>query len=234
MNKNTIKLKPILVVSATQKSTRQETRLHSCVQSLNAQCKFEFITDNTSGLPKVYNKFLTKKNESKHDIALFCHDDLYIDDVKLRGKLYKSIFADGYDIVGLAGASTCTVDVNKPALWHLMSERTSWSGTVFHPHGSSETTKIMSTTYGPTPNRCLLLDGLFLAVNIKSARQAKWKFNENFDFHHYDISSCIDANEKKLKLGTCMVHAVHDSPGLKSIEDPEFQKSNKKFLELYG
>ena len=92
----------------------------------------------------------------------------------------------------------------------------------------------LCTTYGPTPNRCLLLDGLFLAVNIKSARQAKWKFNENFDFHHYDISSCIDANEKKLKLGTCMVHAVHDSPGLKSIEDPEFQESNKKFLELYG
>ena len=117
-----IKLKPLLIVSATQEETAKTTRLHASSASFKDQAEFKFITKNTQGLPKVYNKFLTKKVEEKHDIVVFCHDDLYIDDVKLRGKLYKSIFADGYDIVGLAGASTCQIDMDTPSLWHLMSQ----------------------------------------------------------------------------------------------------------------
>lgn len=228
-----IELKPLLIVSATQQSTRNDTRLGSCTNALNDQAKFKFVTNNSKGLPDVYNTYLTKKVETKHDIVVFCHDDLYIDDPKIRGKLYKSMFVDGYDIVGLAGASTCTIDSQKPTLWHLMSERNSWSGTVFHPYGE-DTNQVMSTTYGPTPQRCLVLDGLFIAVNIKKIRAVKWKFNPLFDFHHYDIAASLDANDKKLKMGTCMIHAIHDSPGLSSIEDPDWLKSQEKFLQNYS
>ncbi len=231
--KNKIELKPLLIVSATQQEDSKNTRLSSCKPALDSQAKFKFITENEKGLPKVYNDHFTKKIANKHDIVIFCHDDLYIDDTKLRGKLYKSMFIDKYDIVGLAGASTCTISPETPTLWHLMSDRSTWSGTVFHPHGN-ETNQVMSTTYGPTPQRCLVLDGLFLAVNIKRARETGWRFNENFSFHHYDIAASLDANEKKMKLGTCMIHAIHDSPGLASLEDEEWQKSSNKFLELYN
>lgn len=233
MSNKKIELKPLLIVSATRSENSKDTRLGSCTNALSSQASFKFVTKNTRGLPAVYNDYFTKKIADKHDIVVFCHDDLYIDDNKLRGKLYKSMFVDKYDIVGLAGASTCTIDKATPTLWHLMSDRNTWSGTVFHPAGK-DTNQVMSTTYGPTPSRCLTLDGLFLAVNIKRAREAKWKFNTEFDFHHYDIASCLDANEKQLKLGTCMIHAVHDSPGLMSIEDENWKKSSEKFLKLYN
>lgn len=233
MKKNKIELKPLLIVSATRGDKFKDTRLGSSMKALENQASFKYKTNNTKGLPEVYNTYLTKKVENKHDIVVFCHDDLYIDDAKLRGKLYKSMFVDKYDIIGLAGASTCRVSRDQPMLWHLMSDRDSWSGTVYHPHGK-DTVQVMSTTYGPTPKRCLILDGLFLAVNVKKVREANWQFNENFDFHHYDIASCIDANNKQLKLGTSMIHVIHDSPGLTSTSDKDWQASQSKFLELYG
>lgn len=233
MKNKKIELKPLLIVSCTQSETWKDTRLGSCKPSLESQAKFKFVTSNKTGLPKIYNKFLTKKIAEKHDIVVFCHDDLYIDDLKLRGKLYKLIYADKYDIVGLAGASTCKIEHDKPTLWHLMSDRDSWSGTVHHPRGT-DTNQVMSTTFGPVPARCLVLDGVFLAVNVHRAREVKWKFNTAFDFHHYDIASCLDANEKKLKLGTGMIHTVHDSPGLVSMDNTAWKASQTKFLELYN
>lgn len=232
MKEPKIELKPLLVVSATRAKTVKDTRLGSCIPSLENQATFKIATNNSQGLPKVYNKFFTKKVAKKHDIVVFCHDDLYIDDLKLRGKLYKSMFVDKYDIVGLAGTSVCKIESNKPTLWHLMCDRNDWSGTVYHPAGK-DTTQVMSTTYGPTPKRCLVLDGLFLAVNINRAREVGWRFNNEFNFHHYDIASCLDANEKKLKLGTTMIHAVHDSPGLLSTADQDWSSSQDKFRELY-
>jgi len=225
------KFKPLLVVSATA-GDGKKTRLESCKQSLKDQANFKIVTNNTNGLPKVYNTALTKKNEQKHDIAVFVHDDVYIDDLKLRGKLYKSMFVDDYDIVGIAGASTCKIQ--HPALWHLMSDRESWSGCVYHPSGGTESMQIIATNFGPVPKRCVLLDGVFLAVNIAKVRKAKWRFNDNYKFHHYDIASCIDANNKQLKLGTAPIHIIHDSPGLRSIEDEEWSNSEQQFLKEYS
>ena len=230
--KNKIELKPLLIVSATAEESAKTTRLSGCEASLSNQATFKYVTKNKKGLPYIYNQYITRKVAKKHDIVVFCHDDLYIDDMKLRGKLYKSMFVDKYDIVGLAGATTCTINEQTPTLWHLMSDRKTWSGTVFHPAGK-DTNLVMSSTYGPTPQRCLVLDGVFLAINVKRARETGWKFNENFEFHHYDIASCLDANEKQMKMGTCMIHAIHDSPGLSSVDDPEWKTSSDKFLELY-
>lgn len=233
--KDSIELKPILIVSATREKNFNDTRLGSCKSSLKTQAKFECIVNNTEGLPKLYNKYFTKKVQDKHDIVVFVHDDVYIDDLKLRGKLYKSMFVDKYDVVGVAGASEC--NIKEPALWHLMSSRESYSGSVYHPALTSSrepTNQVIPTVFGPTPKRCLVLDGLFMAFNIRRARECKFKFNTNYSFHHYDIAACLDANEKKMKLGTSLIHVVHDSPGLASLEDPTFTESQEKFLEQYG
>ena len=143
--------------------------------------------------------------------------------------MISSIFNYGNDIVGLAGATQAII--KKPALWHLMSEKKYHSGHVAHINDKDDT--MHTTSFGSYPKRCLLLDGLFLGVNISSALNANWSFNENFSFHHYDLASCIDANKAKLKLSTCNIHAVHQSPGLKDYYDTSFQESEKKFLQLY-
>jgi hypothetical protein len=92
----------------------------------------------------------------------------------------------------------------------------------------------MVTNFGPTPARVAILDGLFLSVKTKSVKETGWKFNENYKFHHYDIASCIDANKKKLKLGVAPIWVMHNSPGLLSFEDKNFNASQEKFLKEYS
>lgn len=223
-----MKMKKILVV-ACSKTDGKNTQLLKSLSSIENDVSVVMVGNNTEGLPLVYNKYLTAESLIKHDIVLFVHDDVYIDDMKLRGKLYTAVEDMEYDIVGLAGAAS--VKINKPALWHLMSDRSTWSGSVSHPVDND---RLSVTCFGPWPQRCLVLDGLFLAVNIRKALEVGWKFNENYTFHHYDIASCLDANSKKMKLGTYPINVTHSSPGLSNMNDPVFVKSQNNFLKEYN
>ena len=214
----------ILLVSATKDVTKYKDTLlwSSYYDNLESQADIKFVCGN-DGLSSAYNEFISHDISEQYEFVVFVHDDVYIDDLKLRAKLYDS----SYDIIGLAGTGNLTI--KKPCLWHLMSERNFHSGCVGHTMGSM----IHSTTFGPYPQRCLVLDGLFLAVNLDRALSADWKFNENYTFHHYDLSSCIDANNKKLRLGTSDIHVVHNSPGLSDINDKVFAKSQETFYNEY-
>lgn len=222
-------MKKILVVTCSKDKGDSSQLVQSLAQIKN-DVSIVINSDNKEGLSKNYNKQLKAENLIKHDIVLFVHDDVFIDDLKLKGKLYTAINDLKYDIVGLAGASE--MQVAKPALWHLMSKRESWSGSVAHPLPGGKQLNV--TNFGPWPSRCLILDGLFLAVNLRRALELGWKFNENYDFHHYDISSCLDANKLKLKMGTYPIYVTHMSPGLSSLEDETFVKSQQKFLQEYA
>ena len=90
------------------------------------------------------------------------------------------------------------------------------------------------TSFGPTPSRVALLDGLFISVNTKKIKEVNWKFNENYTFHHYDIASSIDANKKKLKLGVTPIWVIHKSPGLLDPNSSVFLNSQKKFIQEYS
>ena len=78
-----------------------------------------------------------------------------------------------------------------------------------------------------------MLDGLFLAVDLKRALETGWRFNENYDFHHYDLSSCLDANKRQMKLGTYPIYVTHSSPGLRDYNDTAYQVSEKRFYKEY-
>jgi hypothetical protein len=220
--------KKILIVTCS-KDTGKGSQLVQSLQGL-PEDEFKLIinAENKSSLSIAYNKQLTAENLIAHDIVLFVHDDVYIDDIKLQGKLYTAVNDLQFDIVGLAGASS--LKIAKPALWHKMSTPESWSGAVSHPVAGKQ---LMVTSFGPWPKRCLVLDGLFLAVNLRRVLETGWKFNEKFNFHHYDISSCLDANDLKLKMGTYPIYVTHSSPGLRSLEDPSFVESQEIFLTNY-
>lgn len=226
-----MKMKKILVVCCTV-GDGKDTQLYEslAVPQLKDDVSLVMIANNKTGLSEVYNRYLTPENLIKHDIVLYVHDDVYIDDLKLKGKLYTAILALEYDIIGLAGAKELTI--KEPCLWHLMSKKQHWSGAVSHPISNGN--KSMVTSFGPWPARCLMIDGLFMAVNLQRALEVNWKFNTNYTFHHYDISSCIDANNKKMKIGTYPIYVSHSSPGLSDLNDPVFTTSQQKFLEQYG
>ena len=223
-------MKKILVVSCTKqpKQHKQGLLIYQSLAGLDCDVKLEIVFDNEQSLSVVYNKYIDEKYKKKHDIILFVHDDVYIDDLKLKGKLYGAI--KQFDIIGLAG--TLYPRIEAPVLWHRMADRKHWRGIVNHPH-DGDVNVIQSTGFGPTPSRVAIIDGLFMAVNLKRALETGWKFNESFSFHHYDISSCLDANMKFLKIGVVPINVIHQSPGLTNYNSLEFQNSQNKFLELY-
>ena len=221
-------MKSLLIICCT-KHKKAQTKLYESLQGVPVnEVKRIYHENNVTGLPEIYNRYITKKIAKKHDIVLFVHDDVYIDDYKLRGKLYNAM--KQFDIVGLAGCLKQVV--KKPVLWHLMSTRENWRVYVHHPRPGKD--GIVCTSFGYTPARVAIIDGLFMAVNLKRALEVDWRFNENFEFHHYDISSCFDANNKKLKIGTAPIHVIHSSPGLATVDDMQFKKSEDIFLKLYS
>ena len=223
----------VVIVSCTRKLPEEAKTLplyRSWADGLNTpNYKLDITWENTEGMPVVYNRKIQEYKNTDVEFLICTHDDVYIDDLKLYEKLRLAKEKLGYDIVGLAGGLNPRL-IN-PALWHVMTDRNQQRGEVAHPAGNNNQT--MTTAFGPTPSRVAIADGLFLAIHLPSIVKTNWKFNENYTFHHYDISSCIDANRAKLRIGVYPIHVIHSSPGLLSIHDDAWSKSNEKFLKEY-
>jgi GT2 family glycosyltransferase len=184
-------------------------------------------TNNKENIGKHYNKVLNMAVElGDYDCVILMHDDVQMDDLAYVDKLEEAF--KEYDVVGLAGAKY--IELKQPALWHLMSKQEDWSGAVAHPANDKQ---VIMTSFGPTPARCLVLDGLFLAVNVSSLTP-EIRFDEKLPAiaHHYDLDFCLNANKHKLKLVTWPIWAVHKSPGLED-RTQEFEISQKYFLDKW-
>jgi hypothetical protein len=179
-------------------------------------------------LSKRYNEFLNE-NIDDYDIIVFVHDDVFLDDGKLRHKLITA--HEAFDIVGVAGGLNPVI--KQPALWHLMCGGFGPNLRGFAGHYTSDD-KVAITSFGPTPARVALADGVFLSINTHTIKQTGWRFNENYSFHHYDIASCLDANKLQLKIGVWPILLYHMSPGLRSLEDKVFLLNQEKFLNEYS
>ena len=181
---------------------------------------------NNDNIGKHYNKVLNMAVNEGYDCVVLMHDDVQVDDHRWSEKVQEA-FKD-YDVVGLAGAKN--IQIKEPALWHLMSDQSQWSGAVAHP---TNVDQIHVTSFGPTPSRCLVLDGLFLAVKVSSITD-NIRFDENIPAiaHHYDVDFCLQANKHKLKLTTWPIWAIHRSCGLEERTD-EFMTSQKYFLDKW-
>lgn len=213
------------VVVATPKNASEfeKSPLKLSIEKLGWGSALNPVLENKEGLPKIYNKFLTEENKDYK--IIFVHDDVLIEDLFFEEKLTRAF--EKYDIVGLAGAKKCKI--NSPMVaWHLMCEREDMVGEVAH----SKEKEYWTTCFGPTDTRALILDGLFIAVNVQRLLDTNTKFDENFAFHHYDISFCLKANQNKLKMGVYPIKVTHFGLG-DSMRTPEWEASALKFKELY-
>lgn len=219
-----------LIVSATRNDVSgiKNTRLVESLNSFNSQdFELAMTSSNKDGLPKLYNMYITSEIANEFDCVLYVHDDVFIDDLKCFAKIQEQ-FKNNIDVVGLAGATTATLKT--PALWHLMSEQKNWSGAVAHPY---DDTTVHVSAFGPVPQRCLIMDGLFLAVKPNSLLNREVKFDEQFTYHHYDLDFCLQCNAAGLKMSTCNINVIHQSPGLLNPGSDVYRVSEQKFADKY-
>ncbi len=215
----------IIATPKSEEEFRKKSQMSFFIDKMTTIKKIQYtvIFNNKEGLPKVYNKFINEKY--KNQKLIFIHDDVIIEDLFWEEKL--TIAFEKYDIVGLAGSKKC--NLNSPMMaWHLMCNREDMVGEVAH----SKDKKFWTTIFGPTDSRALIIDGLFMAVNVKRLLETNTKFDENFDFHHYDISFCLRANQNKLKMGVYPIKVTHYGLG-DSMNSENWKNSSEKFKKIY-
>ena len=218
----------LLIVTCRQAKTDKEFEQKPIFQSFKKQYEINssiepyIFKDNKRGLSECYNEIL---KEPKHldKTVLFVHDDVELEDNRMVNKLVNS----PYDVTGLAGAKT--FDKRAPKLaWHLASSKQDYVGEVAHCYQE----KVWTTVFGPTNSRSLTLDGLFLAVKPNILNQKGLTFDEDFQFHFYDIAFCLRANQHKVSCGVLPIRAIHHGIG-DSMLTSEWQNANSLFREKY-
>lgn len=232
--------KRIQIVSATKHDQITDTILAKCLKkychdgdrSLPTAdaISYSIKTNNRDSLAKVYNKEI-ENPYNKNKILVFVHDDVIIEELFLMEKLNEAM--EQFDIVGLAGIKA-PITIKEPCLWHLMGPPSQYSGFVTH-FVEQDLNKRFSTSFGASPERVILLDGLFLAINTEKILEKGVRFDENSParFHFYDIDFCLTSNKMKLKNGTWPIFVTHRSHGLKSA-DNEFMLGQKWFLNKWN
>jgi len=203
-------MRPITLVSATRVEEQADVKRLPIVSSTKGLNTI-LVKGNRDGLPEAYNRHLSALSGQ---IAVFVHDDVYIDETadRLHYKLNQAMDA-GYQIVGLAGTNNLLGPrYSDASVWWQAGDL---SGAVAHRHDSM---RIRMTSYGPMPSDVKLLDGLFLAVDVDWVVGHGISFDERFTFHYYDMDFCYEAHKAGLRLTTWPIWVWHESPGATTEE----------------
>lgn len=218
----------IRLITASQKSNLKDTFLYkSLVHNFVDPTQVIFFGNNKEPLSAVYNKGLDICRSQGIKIAVFIHDDVYINckDFEYRARVY----ASKYTTFGLAGNKK--IKIAEPVLWHLMSERENLRGCV--AHGKDEN-QYAYTSFGPVPDKVVMVDGVLIGVNIeKLPENVRFDENNPAKFHFYDLMFSLDCSLNKVPVGVGDIPIIHNSPGLMNMSD-EWKAGQAYFLNKYN
>ncbi len=197
-------------------------KIHTSYEGFTKPLEVKLILNNSKGLSELYNTFLTP--EFKNHIVVFVHDDVYMEDLAIASKLHEA--HTQFNIVGVAGCITPLI--KSPALWHLMTDKSNLRGFCSHslPNG-----KTNSAVYGLSNESVDLIDGVFMSVDVDSVLEVDCKFDEEFDFHFYDLAFCMNSNKLNLKLGVWPIFIRHLGLG---SPDSRWVELEQKFINKYS
>lgn len=182
---------------------------------------------NQHGLPDIFNARISAVDN--HDLLVFTHDDVWIDDYFLADRVIEGLQA--FDIIGVAGNRR---RVRHQPAWAFVDNRFTWdhkvnlSGSV--AHGTHPFGPI--SFFGAIPAECELLDGVFLAARKSTLAAYGVRFDPRFDFHFYDLDFCRSARQHGLRLGTWPICLTHQSGGAFGTE-PWIQRY-RLYIEKWG
>jgi hypothetical protein len=211
----------VLLVSCTR-GPKENTELFRSLSSLGLPVDVLFFENNNEGLSSRYNLVLDQLAGSDRLVA-FVHDDVRINDPEITSKLRHGLRANA--VLGVAGSGAFTADPGDGLFVAWFSgHREMWSGHVFH----KLPTKLHHTIYGPVPRRCVVLDGVFLAVDLRQLNGVR--FDPRFSFHFYDLDFCLTALRAGLKLSTIEIGITHYSGGEVTVDNHAFMAQQRAFV----
>jgi len=177
----------------------------------------EKVNNGEKSLAQVYNEVLS---ESKTDIVVFCHDDIYFDTNSWYNKLLKHFEKSDFGILGMAG----TTQMPSSGMW--WEDRRKMVGIVNHESDGKKWESKYSESLGNSIIETVVVDGLFIAID---KRKIKKNFNEDFKgFHFYDIPFCFENHIEGVKVGVITnIRITHRSIG----QTNEQWEENRKLFE---
>ncbi|MCP3717972.1 tetratricopeptide repeat protein [Paraburkholderia sp. CNPSo 3281] len=208
-------MKPIRFVCGTRCNRQQFFSETALGRSLNLYeslpgLQLQLFDNNTRGLSSIYNEAIDYATQHPA-ILVFVHDDVWLSDNFWNERIRESLAR--FDVVGLAGnvrrlprqPAWCypTPDLRREEPQYV-------SGTVAHGKGFPSKNVL---TFGPSGKECKLLDGLLLIADSETINRRELRFDEQFEFHFYDMDFCRQAELKGLRMGTWSLSVVHESVG---------------------
>jgi len=172
-------------------------------------------------LTEVYNKIL---NDSKNNIVILCHDDIYFDSKNWGQKILNHFKRNpDYGVLGLAGST----QLPSSAKW--WEDFSKMRGIVNHEHGGKKWESKYSSSLGNQIDDTVLVDGLFIVINKNNIKQT---FNEDIKgFHFYDVDFSFRNFIDNVKIGVMYdVRVTHKSIG---ETNEQWEKNREVFAEKY-
>jgi GT2 family glycosyltransferase len=178
------------------------------------------VVNNGISLSKVYSE---KIKEAKHDIVVFCHDDIIIETTSWGKKLIKHFNETDFGIIGLAG----TTSITESGRW--WDQKNLMVGIVNHQHEGKKWTSAYSGNFGKDVIETILTDGLFFAVKKD---RLKYEFNEEVEgFHFYDLDFTFGNHVNGCKVGVMFdVRVTHLSIGQ---TNEQWEENRVKFVDKW-
>jgi GT2 family glycosyltransferase len=224
----------IEIVSATRGNAKSFWETSALGLTLTRLSKDGRVTsriavENSEGLPEIYNSRI--ETEDGAEILVFVHDDVWIDDFFLADRLSDGLAR--FDVIGVAGNRRRVPGQPSWAFRDRIDGSFVWdrphlSGYIGHGERPFQG---YASLLGPTPSRCELLDGLFLAARKSTLRERGVKFDTRFDFHFYDMDFCRGAAAAGLSMGTWPISLTHQSQG--SLGSPHWLENYRRYLDKW-
>ncbi len=182
----------------------------SLARMMHSPVEARVFPDNQKGLPEVYNIAIAEAAGDPANLV-FIHDDVHILDYFLPQRVDEGL--NVFDLIGVAGNKR---RVNKQPAWAFVDANLTWdarehlSGIV--AHGKTFPPRQLSN-YGEPRCSVKLLDGVLLAARSDRLLSCDLRFDEEFDFHFYDVDFCRQAEVKAMTCGTWDLAIMHESGG---------------------
>ena len=227
--------KPIIfdfvVCTAKTEAQREELPLIRSLEKMalegNWEVRVNVEFENKAGLTVIYNMALDSIQDS--DYMIFTHDDIALNDAYFFDK----IIASQFDLTGPVGGKAWAIPggfdlAHRPLIWTVATCGRGASGFMLHDlHDGG----MMPSSYGIAPARTATLDGSMIIFG-RRAMDSGLRWDEQFNFHWYDMDICAQASKQGLTVGTAPILLTHGSVG-GSVSQPEFLAGQKRFLDKW-